>query len=278
MTGQDEQRVTYPVFLRGPAGELVLNYRSGRSGNGDTIFNVYDETSASWRRLVDGPLLIGEGRRNAYPVGLTKGPDGCYHYTWVWRELPPRGTGEILNHDLSYARSRDLVHWETAGGAPLALPITLGSPGAIVDPVPSKGGIINSSDRVGFESKSGREAILARVVVACSGDSDVAARAGAPFAIGRAEDGRCQPTISTYVLDYVPQPILGTAFGFIAAGSAVGGILMNQAVVWTIANLSYDYCFYAMVALHPLALTLIWRYTRRSWSLAVPPAQPAERD
>ena len=31
-------------------------------------------------------------------------------------------------------------------------------------------------------------------------------------------------SISTYVLDYVPQSILGTAFGFIAAGSAVGGI------------------------------------------------------
>ena len=75
-------------------------------------------------------------------------------------------------------------------------------------------------------------------------------------------------SISTYVLDYVPQPLLGTAFGFIAAGSAVGGILMNQAVVWTIANLSYAYCFYAMVALHPVALLLVWRYTRRSWSLA----------
>ena len=77
-------------------------------------------------------------------------------------------------------------------------------------------------------------------------------------------------SISTYVLDYVPQPILGTAFGFIAAGSAVGGILMNQAVVWTIANLSYAYCFYAMVALHPMALALVWRYTRRAWSLGAP--------
>jgi len=77
-------------------------------------------------------------------------------------------------------------------------------------------------------------------------------------------------SISTYVLDYVPQSILGTAFGFIAAGSAVGGILMNQAVVWTIANLSYAYCFYAMVALHPMALALVWRYTRRAWSLGAP--------
>lgn len=152
MTGQDEQRVTYPVFLPGPAGELVFNYRSGRSGNGDTIFNVYDEKIREWRRLVDQPLLGGEGRMNAYPVGPTKGPDGYYHYTWVWRDLPPSDRVTILNHDLSYARSRDLVHWETAAGTPLTLPITLGASGVIVDPVPAKGGIINSSGRVGFDA------------------------------------------------------------------------------------------------------------------------------
>lgn len=152
MTGQDESRVTYPVFLQGPDGELVFNYRSGRSGNGDTLFNRYDEATRTWRRLVEQPLLDGEGRMNAYPVGPTRGPDGYYHYTWVWRDRPPAGTGEILNHDLSYARSRDLVHWEAAGGAPLALPIRLGAAHAIVDPVPVRGGIINSSGRVGFDA------------------------------------------------------------------------------------------------------------------------------
>lgn len=72
-------------------------------------------------------------------------------------------------------------------------------------------------------------------------------------------------SISTYVVDLVPKPILGTAFGFIAAGSAVGGILMNNAVAWTIARFSYDYCFYAMIALHPLAFLLLWRYARQPW-------------
>lgn len=73
-------------------------------------------------------------------------------------------------------------------------------------------------------------------------------------------------SISTYVVDLVPKPILGTAFGFIAAGSAVGGILMNNAVAWTIARFSYDYCFYAMIALHPLAFLLLWRFARRPWT------------
>ena len=43
------------------------------------------------------------------------------------------------------------------------------------------------------ESKAGREGVLARVVVDASGDGDVAARAGAPYEMGRAVDGAVQP-------------------------------------------------------------------------------------
>jgi hypothetical protein len=43
------------------------------------------------------------------------------------------------------------------------------------------------------ESKGGREAVLGRVVVDASGDGDIAALAGAPFAKGRESDGRMQP-------------------------------------------------------------------------------------
>ena len=43
------------------------------------------------------------------------------------------------------------------------------------------------------ESKAGREAVLAKVVIDCSGDGDLAARAGAGFDLGRAGDGLCQP-------------------------------------------------------------------------------------
>jgi hypothetical protein len=42
-------------------------------------------------------------------------------------------------------------------------------------------------------SKSGLEAIRARVTVDCSADADVAARAGVPFHVGRAGDGLTQP-------------------------------------------------------------------------------------
>lgn len=43
------------------------------------------------------------------------------------------------------------------------------------------------------ESKSGREAILAKVVIDATGDGDVAARAGAAFDLGREGDHVCQP-------------------------------------------------------------------------------------
>ena len=43
------------------------------------------------------------------------------------------------------------------------------------------------------ESKSGREAWPARVLIDCTGDGDLAARAGCGFDLGRPDDGRCQP-------------------------------------------------------------------------------------
>lgn len=43
------------------------------------------------------------------------------------------------------------------------------------------------------ESKSGREALFADIIIDCSGDGDIAARAGAEFVKGRENDGKMQP-------------------------------------------------------------------------------------
>lgn len=48
------------------------------------------------------------------------------------------------------------------------------------------------------ENKSGAQAILARVVIDCTGDGDIAARAGAPFEVGRAGDHICQPMTTMF--------------------------------------------------------------------------------
>lgn len=148
MVGSNEQRCTYPHFLRGADGQLMFTYRDGSSGNGDQIYNAYDLETKTWRRFLDQPLTAGEGKRNAYAHGPKRGPDGFFHLCWVWRDTPDCAT----NHDLSYARSRDLIHWETSDGSPLDLPITLET-GEIVDPVPAGGGIINGNTILGFDSQ-----------------------------------------------------------------------------------------------------------------------------
>ena len=151
MTGQDELHVTYPRFFNGPSGELIFSYRDGSSGRGNNLLNIYDPATKTWRRLLDVPLMDGLGNpnahMNAYMNGPDPGPDGYYHVSWVWRNSPDASTC----HDLSYMRSRDLAHWETIDGKPLALPITIATQGVLVDPIPVRGGIVNGMGQVGFD-------------------------------------------------------------------------------------------------------------------------------
>lgn len=148
MVGENEERVTYPEFLDGPDGALLFTYRDGRSGSGNQIYNVYDASTQTWRRLLDQPLVDGEGERNAYFDGPFRGPDGWFHLVWVWRDTSACET----NHDISYARSRDLVHWESSAGEPFAPPITYATCD-VVDPVPVHGGMINGGVRLGFDGE-----------------------------------------------------------------------------------------------------------------------------
>jgi len=149
MVGSNEQSCTYPLFFKDTSGNLVFNYRDGMSGSGNHIFNIYDTGTKAWRRLLNAPFTDGQDARNAYPVGPVLGPDGWWHMVWVWRDSPDAET----NHDLSYARSRDLVSWQTAAGQALTLPITLAT-SDIVDPVPVNGGMINNNTKVGFDAQN----------------------------------------------------------------------------------------------------------------------------
>jgi hypothetical protein len=148
MVSMNESSCTYPQFFRSLNGQLIYMYRDGQSGNGNHIFNAYSTATKTWSRLLGSPLTDGEGQRNAYPVGPIQGPDDRFHLVWVWRDTPDAST----NHDLSYARTSDLLSWTKANGAALTLPIRL-STGDIVDPVPSGGGMINNNTKVGFDSQ-----------------------------------------------------------------------------------------------------------------------------
>jgi hypothetical protein len=148
MTGQNEDNVCYPEFLSDRAGCLVFRHRDGGSGNAVWYVNRYDVVSQSWSRLTDDPVFDGQGQRSAYPGMPQTGPDGRFHMVWVWRDSPDCAT----NNHLSYARSDDLVHWHSAEGQPVELPIQLGQQELWIDPVPSGGGIINGGAHLTFDA------------------------------------------------------------------------------------------------------------------------------
>ena len=85
---------------------------------------------------------------NAYFTGPIRDRSGVFHIAWVWRDTPDCAT----NHDISYAQSRDLIHWTTSDGKPLSLPITIDT-AEIVDPAPSGQGVCNGGPKIGFDSK-----------------------------------------------------------------------------------------------------------------------------
>ena len=70
--------------------------------------------------------------------------------------------------------------------------------------------------------------------------------------------------LTSLVVDITPKRTLGTAFGVIACGSALGGIFMNQIVAWMIKNATYNYCFYIMACVHPIAILIVWRLRKKA--------------
>ena len=70
--------------------------------------------------------------------------------------------------------------------------------------------------------------------------------------------------LSALVVDLVPRGSLAFAFGVIAAGSSLGGMMMNKAVGSLVTNTSYDPAFGFMLLLHPLAWLLAWQLRPRT--------------
>ncbi len=66
-------------------------------------------------------------------------------------------------------------------------------------------------------------------------------------------------TLTAVAVDLFPKAKLGTAFGFISAGSGVGGLLAIELIPHVLQASGYFALFAAMGVLHPIALLLIWR-------------------
>ena len=148
MVGDKENKCTYPKFMTDKDGNLLFLYRDGVSGNGDWYVNQYDPAAKKWSRFLDKPLFDGEGDVNAYFHGPIQGPDGWFHLCWMWRETYLCET----NHQVSYARSKNLRDWETSDGKPSPLPLTRKN-SQVIDPVPPGGGALNPCQQIGFDNE-----------------------------------------------------------------------------------------------------------------------------
>ncbi len=104
--GEDLGRVTYPRFIVGNNDNLLLFWRRGGSGNGDTFVSEYRNGTWSGQRGAirgtSGEDYQGSTSRNAYLNTVTYGNDQL-HMTWTWRET----SGAQTNHDLMHAYSTD---------------------------------------------------------------------------------------------------------------------------------------------------------------------------
>ena len=116
----------------------------------------------------------------------------------VGMELCQRGEakayGEIRGSGYDFeveAMKRDLDDWMGEVGADLLYHTRVVD--AIVEASACRGIVI--------ENKSGRSAIMAKQVVDCTGDADLAALAGVPFGKGREADGLMQPTTLMFRLE-----------------------------------------------------------------------------
>lgn len=129
MTGQNEDRVTYPYFVTATRAEqpLLFFYRNGSAMKADVHLKRYDVVSKKWEDS-ESPVLSGAGLRpwSAGPYLNHPALDGRGHlhlfFTWRTHLV---GTDLVNNHNLDYARSEDWGKtWLATNGQAFRLPIT----------------------------------------------------------------------------------------------------------------------------------------------------------
>ncbi|WP_157951604.1 BNR repeat-containing protein [Agrobacterium pusense] len=144
MIGTEEESVTYPDFITGPNDKLFFTYRSGVSGDGEWVINVREGTT--WKRASEKPIFSStfDGRpTNAYPTPFRVSQDGYVHVAAVWRRTPDVAS----NYAITYARTRDFVHWEDHNGQTIMLPMNPGNSDTIESTGENRG-LVNGA-RVG---------------------------------------------------------------------------------------------------------------------------------
>lgn len=136
--------LTYPRFERIANGDLLMEFRIGQSGAGDSYIHRYSSTSGLWSSV--GKYLQGQDN-NAYINGLTS-QNGKLYVSWTVRETPDAST----NHDFYFAYSEDDGRsWKASSGNSVAVPITPVTPGIKVYSIPQNSQIMNQEAQTADE-------------------------------------------------------------------------------------------------------------------------------
>ena len=116
MTGDDEGACDLPAISTGtPRGDSSICIATAVAATDGGSSTSTTRRPARGRACSIRRCSTARGRAmNAYPGSIVRGPDGLFHIVWMWRNTPDCRS----NHDISYVRSRDMKHWETAGGRP----------------------------------------------------------------------------------------------------------------------------------------------------------------
>jgi hypothetical protein len=155
VVGSAVTNLTYPAFIPTTAGDLLLVFRIGGSGSGDTYIRKYDGTTHAWvsglGKFVSGSTGSYTGEytttpntnRSAYPFFAYQ--SGRLHMAWTWRET---AASYQSNHDLMYVYSDDDgVTWKNKSGTLVATTgstyISLTSPNIIIDTIPQNRDFLN---------------------------------------------------------------------------------------------------------------------------------------
>lgn len=137
--------LTYPRFERIDNGDLLMEFRIGQSGSGDSWIHRYSTTSGLWSNV--GKYLQGEDN-NAYINGFTN-EKGKLYVSWTVRETPTAST----NHDFYFAFSDDAGRtWKDTNKTTVTLPITPSTPGIKVYTIPQNSQIINQEAQCADET------------------------------------------------------------------------------------------------------------------------------
>ncbi|KAF4465014.1 hypothetical protein FALBO_8139 [Fusarium albosuccineum] len=133
--------LTYPRFQSLDNGDMLLEFRIGQSGAGDSYIHRYSSSTGRWQAY--GKYIEGDDN-NAYINGLDY-VGGKLYTSWTVRETPDANT----NHDVFFAYSNDDGQtWLNTNGTKLPKPISTSLDSTMIWEIPQNSRMVNQEGQL----------------------------------------------------------------------------------------------------------------------------------